>query len=97
MANKLVPMKLFLSILVAEPVVSIISPVNKLPFLSMAAFLLYSALISSADKAVAYIFKSPICPVIFEPVLLPPIHKPPLCVHHWPVPSLLAATPFIYN
>ena len=97
MANKLLFIKLFLSILVAEPVVSIISLVNKLPFLSIAAFLLYSALISSADKAVAYIFKSPICPVIFEPVLLPPIHKPPLCVHHWPVPSLLAATPFIYN
>lgn len=96
-ANKLLPMKLFLSILVAEPAVSIISPMNKLPFLSIAAFLLYSANISSADKAVAYIFISPIWPVIFEPVLLPPIHNPPLCVHHWPVPSFLAATPFIYN
>lgn len=52
-ANKLLPIKLFLSILVAEPVVSIISPVNKLPFLSIAAFLLYSANMSSADKAVA--------------------------------------------
>ena len=52
-ANKLLPMKLFLSILVAEPAVSIISPVNKLPFLSIAAFLLYSDNMSSADKAVA--------------------------------------------
>lgn len=60
-ANKLLPIKLFLSILVAEPVVSIISPVNKLPFLSIAAFLLYSANISSADNAVEYILKSPIC------------------------------------
>ena len=53
MANKLLSMKLFLSILVAEPAVSIISPVNKLPFLSMAAFLLYSANMSSADRTVA--------------------------------------------
>ena len=52
-ANKLLSMKLFLSILVAEPAVSITSPVNKLPFLSIAAFLLYSANMSSADKAVA--------------------------------------------
>ena len=52
-ANKLLPIKLFLSTLVAEPAVSIISPVNKLPLLSIAAFLLYSANISSADRVVA--------------------------------------------
>ena len=62
-ANKLLSIKLFLSILVAEPAVSIIPPVNKLPFLSMAAFLLYYALISLADNAVEYILKSPIFPI----------------------------------
>ena len=61
-ANKSLSIKLFLSILVAEPAVSINSPVNKLPFLSIAAFLLYSANTSSADNAVEYILISAILP-----------------------------------